>query len=244
MSAEQALQRSTRMERQLKERVVGAVLLVLAAVLIIPLFLDGPDPGAGEARTTVALPAAEELQPDTRTVRLEQSRDTPTAPPMRAEPVPAASPPADEAADEADTANDASDAPGETSGETSAQADSAAASQAAGVPPTEPEPATPAPVVAPAPAAPAASAPSAPPAAAPEGISWVVQLGSFGTRDNAERLAEELRGKRYQSFVTRVDADGRTLHRVRIGPGGEREAADRLLERLRADGYSGQAVPE
>ena len=220
------------MERQLKERVVGAVLLVLAAVLIIPLFLDGPDPGSDEARRSVALPPAEDTDVRTRTVRLEQSRDTPTAPPMSAEPVPSASSPPEATGPAAQGA--AADQP--AAAEPGPQPDSA--------PTAQPEPRAPAaPATQPAP--PASASLAAPAAATPDSGSWVVQLGSFGSRDNAERLAEELRGKRYQSFVTRLDADGRTLHRVRVGPGGAREEADRLIERLRADGYnSGQAVPE
>ncbi|MCC5868213.1 MAG: SPOR domain-containing protein [Gammaproteobacteria bacterium] len=224
------------MERQLKERVVGAVLLVLAAVLIIPLFLDGPDPGTGEARPSVALPPAEDTDARTRTVRLEQSRDTPTAPPMGAEAAPEAP---DEAAPQPATADPQPQRDGAAASETGRQAPAADAAPPAPAPAPSPAP-SPAPTASP----PATASPSAAPPATTDGANWVVQLGSFGDRDNAERLAEELRGKRYQSFVTRVDTDGRTLHRVRVGPGGAREEADRLLERLRADGYSGQAVPE
>lgn len=200
-----------RMDRKLEERIVGAVLLVLAAVLVIPLFLDGPDPEAPTERATVALPPAEETDARTRTVRLEQQRDTPVAPPPAAEPVPAPEP--------LPTPRDApAPAPAEIA------------------PPVPAETSPPAPAAEPAPADPA------PPATSGEG--WLVQLGSFGNRDNADRLAAELRDKRFQSFVTRHESGGRVLHRVRVGPAGTREEADALLARLAAEGYSGQAVPE
>ena len=230
------------MERKLKERVVGAVLLVLAAVLVIPLFLDGPDPGSDETRSSVALPPAEETDARTRTVRLEQSRDTPTAPPIRTEV-------AAEEAQAAAAAEPSSSRPPAGVGQPDTATDSQPQQPTAAVPSepepepepeperSEPEPATSPPAQRAMPAASSSPDPA-------ESASWVVQLGSFGSRDNAERLAEELRGKRYQSFVTRVETDGRTLHRVRVGPGGAREEADRLLDRLRSDGYSGQAVPE
>lgn len=220
------------MDRKLKERIVGAVLLVLAAVLVIPLFLDGPDPETRVERPAVALPPADDTDARTRTVRLEQQRDTPTAPPTPAAeaPVPTPSPaPVPQ--------------PREAPADTTPATDVAPVAEPSPEPAAEPAPAPPAraePPVEPTPAPPTAP-PTAP--AAP-GENWVIQLGSFGNRDNADRLAAELRERRYQSFVTRHESDGRVLHRVRVGPAGSREEADTLLARLVADGYRGQAVPE
>ncbi len=228
------------MDRKLKERIVGAVLLVLAAVLVIPLFLDGPDPETRVERPAVTLPPADDTDARTRTVRLEQQRDTPTAPPTPAAEAPLPTP-----------------APAPVAPSPQAPTDSAAAADAAppvepaappprtATAPPEPEPPTPVPV----PQAPAAAATEPTPASpaaptAPAGENWVIQLGSFGNRDNADRLAAELREKRYQSFVTRHESEGRVLHRVRVGPASTREEADALLARLVSDGYRGQAVPE
>lgn len=227
-----------RMDRKLKERIVGAVLLVLAAVLVIPLFLDGPDPEAPTERATVALPPAEDTDARTRTVRLEQQRDTPVAPPPAAEPVPAPEP--------LPTPRDAP-APAPVEAAPSAPAETSPPAPAAEPAPT-PAPTTPAPASEPAPAPTPTPAPTPAPAdpapTATSGEGWLVQLGSFGNRDNADRLAAELRDKRFQSFVTRHESGGRVLHRVRVGPAGTREEADALLARLAAEGYSGQAVPE
>ena len=66
--------------------------------------------------------------------------------------------------------------------------------------------------------------------------AWAVQVGSFSSQDNAERLRDELKKKGYRAFVTRVSDDDRTLYRVRVGPEQDRERADLLARRLRKDG--------
>jgi DedD protein len=219
------------MERKLKERVVGAVFLVLAAVLIIPLFLDGPDPQPAGSRPSVSLPPAEDSDGRTSTVRLDQARDTPIVAPLPADA--ASTPPATTAADAA-----GGDAPvvAATPPLTAPRTEPAAG-------PVSQSPAAPIPVAAaPAPAV-IPSAPPAPAAAPGEG-GWVVQLGAFGNPEGAERVVADLRARRYQGFVTRHEANGRTLHRVRVGPAGSREEADRLQQRLAADGFPGQPVRE
>lgn len=66
------------MDRALKERIIGAVVLVLVAVLVVPVFLDGP-PGEQEIISqSVALPG----QSDQKSQTVVLNRD-------RTEPVPA-----------------------------------------------------------------------------------------------------------------------------------------------------------
>ena len=78
------------MDRSLKERVIGASVLVGLAVWLIPWVLDGPVPDAdsGTART----PAAERSAPlRTQTIRLENQQDTSaqsSAPDVPGTPVP------------------------------------------------------------------------------------------------------------------------------------------------------------
>ena len=63
------------MDRTLKERIIGAIVLVVFAVLVVPIFLDGP-PGEGEVITeTVTLPGQSEQKMQTRV--LERNRSTP-----------------------------------------------------------------------------------------------------------------------------------------------------------------------
>ena len=61
------------MERALKERIIGAVVLVVFAVLVVPIFLDGP-PADGEIVTErVMLPGQEDQK--TQTIVLDRDRN-------------------------------------------------------------------------------------------------------------------------------------------------------------------------
>ena len=94
----------------------------------------------------------------------------------------------------------------------------------------------------PAPKPPASKPPDAQPASAPLASStsvptsrgWAVQLGSFSSRETAERLADEFRSGREDVFVMPVKSGGTTLYRVRIGPVPDRATAEGTLRRVRA----------
>jgi DedD protein len=62
-------------------------------------------------------------------------------------------------------------------------------------------------------------------------------MGVFSDRDNAERLAKQLRGKGYSVVVNEASASGKRLYRVRVGPEAERAAADAVGAKLRAAGH-------
>ena len=120
----------------------------------------------------------------------------------------------------------------------------------------------PAPEAMPAPAtAPAAAAPSEkpaappPPAAPPAGPSapatvpgeasgaWLVQVGSFSVRANAEHLAQKLKKQGFAASVSQ-GTGGRHLYRVRVGPVPDHAAANQLMGKLQAAGHSGSVVPK
>jgi len=64
------------MDRALKERIIGAAVLVVFVVLVVPVFLDGP-PQSGEiVSERVPLPG-QAADGETRTVVLERDRDEP-----------------------------------------------------------------------------------------------------------------------------------------------------------------------
>lgn len=64
------------MDRALKERIIGAAVLVVIVVLVVPVFLDGP-PESGEiVSERVPLPG-QAVEGETRTVVLERDRDEP-----------------------------------------------------------------------------------------------------------------------------------------------------------------------
>ncbi|MDH5345804.1 MAG: hypothetical protein OEW59_08585, partial [Gammaproteobacteria bacterium] len=64
-------------DRALKERVVGAVVLVLLAVLVVPIFLDGPSSDAEIISESVTLPGQNSQERKQQTIVLDRDRSQP-----------------------------------------------------------------------------------------------------------------------------------------------------------------------
>ena len=74
---------------------------------------------------------------------------------------------------------------------------------------------------------------------------YSVQIGAFGMRDNAERLAAELRSRYGRATVKESVVDGRRFYRVRVGNYTSLETAESALATLSRDGYgSGMVVAQ
>jgi len=71
---------------------------------------------------------------------------------------------------------------------------------------------------------------------------YLVQLGSFGSRTNAERLAKKVRAQGFAVSVSQGSSGH--LYRVRVGPAHDRAAAGELAQQLRAHGHSGTIVAQ
>ena len=196
------------MERALKERIIGAIVLVVFVVLVVPIFLDGP-PAEGEIISERVLLPGQEGQ-SSKTVILERERS---------DPIPAATSAQREVTTAAETV--AEPAIERATPEVVAEQAPARVEQEAA-----PEPAT-------------AAAQNA---ASTTGM-WVVQLGSFSNKDNAERLATDLRKQGYAAFLSKTQTGAGTLHRVRIGPQKDRDSAESMAVRLLKVGHKGQVLP-
>ena len=72
---------------------------------------------------------------------------------------------------------------------------------------------------------------------------WAVQLGSFSSQENAERLAADLRKEGYAAFLSQLQTGSGKLHRVRVGPQKDRASAESMASKLNAKGHKGQVVP-
>ena len=81
------------MDRSLKERVIGAAVLVIIAVLIVPIFLDGPSDDSEIVQEHITLPGQEEVDMKQKTVVLELDRDQPVPAPREGDKVAAETPP-------------------------------------------------------------------------------------------------------------------------------------------------------
>ncbi len=172
-------------EQGLKERLTGAIVLMVAAVIFVPWLLDGPEQAqSAMERRNLELPVAA-----SSTGKATQSVTEPPATQSK--------PPRDELATETAKAT-----PPAVREQAAAQAVEA---------PTKTVP--------------------------PDPLSaWAVQVGSFTSQDNAERLSATLKGRGYRAFVTRANEQGKTFYRVRVGPEQERSRAEALARRLQNEG--------
>jgi DedD protein len=63
--------------------------------------------------------------------------------------------------------------------------------------------------------------------------AWVVQIASFNDKDKAQALRDKLRKQGFNAFLESVAAkDKHAMYRVRVGPEPERKEADKLLKLL------------
>lgn len=72
---------------------------------------------------------------------------------------------------------------------------------------------------------------------------FCVQVGSFITRANALRLAQELRRRGYEAEVSEAVMGGKLFHRVRIGRFARRPEAEVEARRLADDGFPARIFP-
>lgn len=194
----------------LKQRVIGALVLISLAVIFVPMLFD--EPHTERSSRTIDIPeeppfpevqAPPEVEAEVPTYRLEEPGELASEPaaspdqpePEPAEPMPAAEEPA----------------------------------------PAEPETVEPVQeAVAEEPAAPQGEPANEEISGSPEG-AWVVQLGSFGNADNARRLRDKVREQGYDSHLEKVEQGDTVFTRVFAGPFVEKTAAEKAKRELDAE---------
>ena len=191
------------MEQGLKERLVGAAVIVIVAVIFIPMLLDNsedrevvitrtnippkpetiPEPPQENEFSSRIVPLKKEA-PATGVVKTE-----PEIPPPEPEPAPVA-------------VEDKTEAPvSEVTGK--GQTSTAAVIE-------NEEPVT------------------------NVGLSaWVVQLGSFSSQENAEKLNRQLRDAGFRSFVEPLKQNNTVSYRVRVGPELKRSDAEAINTKIK-----------
>jgi len=208
------------MDLRAKQRLTGAVILVALFVLLVPEMLTGP----GDAKPAADSADTEGLREYTIDID-GQGAAAPSAPQPAQDAAVNLPAPAESARVEPGRA-----IPGEAA--------------APSPPPVSPPPATTnpmaaAPTVTPSPATELAVAPNQ----RAERGTFVVQLGTFSSRENADRLVREMKSKGFAAFVVPVASNGRQLFRVRVGPTRDRASAESLAAELKRAGQSGSIVP-
>jgi DedD protein len=204
------------MDQRLKERLIGAAVLVALGVWLIPLVLHGPAKKPEDESNGLKLPAPDDGSAPVKslTIQLDEQQH----------------PPGTDAAD--------------TSESTVAQSDEKAPEAApphavpAKAPPAAPAAASPPPSA----AAPPRPSPSPPPKQAAAAEGWMVQVGSFSEEENARRLAQRVSTYGYKPVVATFKANGRTMWRVRLGPLPTRDQAEAEASALSVHGFVAQVV--
>jgi DedD protein len=219
------------MDSRAKQRITGAVILVAAFVLLVPPLLNGP--GDKARSENEAATAADEAGLRSYTIDIDAPAGTA---PIAQTPQTAVELPAPPAA-----------TPMAVPGEAAMAEPTPAEPELAPAEVVAPMATPPAPTSTTAQSPPAQSPPaqSPAPAASPPPIStggFAVQLGSFSSRDNANRLVRDMTAKGFAAFVAPIKSNGRELYRVRVGPARDRAAAEALATQLRRIGQTGSIV--
>ncbi|MBS7456534.1 SPOR domain-containing protein [Coralloluteibacterium stylophorae] len=223
------------MDSALKQRLIGAAVLVALAVIFVPMLLEGPTPEDEAQDVPLTLPDAPQQGYETRELPL-----APITPAGDAAAEPGAAPgtatddgrlatveAGGEPAPRMDGASAALPAPQPVA--PAADADADAGAQAANEPDPEPTPAT-APAAQP-PAAPAPAA-AATPTAAPDG-RYAVNAGVYGNAGNARTLVAAFRQAGLPAYAEDTQWQGRAAQRVRIGPYASRAEAESVRLKVR-----------
>jgi DedD protein len=193
------------MDKALKQRLVGASVLIALAVVVLPMLLGGrPGGDAQESQKIELPPQPSELDFETR--RYPVGKQTPARQPevtqSAAKPLPTPAP-----SPESEPLPEQYGVPDESSGQAVAPPITEIVEQAPVAAPVE------------------STLPQ-------ETGRYVVQVASFGAVDNASRLSETLRGYGYAVMLDTINSDVGTLHRVRVGPYVSESEASGIVSRL------------
>lgn len=204
------------MDKVLKQRLVGAVILIALAVIFVPMLFDERPEREGVRDSVIDLPPPPADRREVRRLPLDpqQAREVPpppeveTAVPERVEPEISLLEPDRAVADEAPVSAP-DDAHAALEPEPSVEPDSVSEP----APSPEPEPSV---------------APSDP------GGAFIVQIGSFSSGETAGRITEQLGRLGHDASADLIVRGDSRLHRVRTGPYTSRADADRARTQIAA----------
>jgi DedD protein len=196
------------MDTALKQRLVGASVLIALAVVVLPMLLGGrPDGDVPESHRIELPPQPSELDFETRRYPIGEPAPKPQADRSEAvvKPLPSPGPPPESSAESVPAATP------DTMVETLPDRVAPPTIEIAEELPVEVIPLE----------------------IQPEDTGrYIVQVASFGAVDNAKRLSQALRSYGYAVKTDTVKSDIGTLHRVRVGPYGTESEANGVVSRL------------
>ena len=202
------------MDLSLKQRLLGAIVLIALAVIFIPMLLSGPAPKQTSETVNLAIPPAPDREFQNRVLPVDATQQQPTA---------------------------AGASPDLTKSETLATVETPP--RPAEIPqPVEPVPATPAPAATKPETPPVAATPAPkpePPTAADKAPGraasgrFFVQLGVYSSQKNADDLVASLKQAGYPAFAEASEYQGKPGQRVRVGPFEDKAAAEASRLRIK-----------
>jgi DedD protein len=224
------------LKRRARRRLVGAIVLALAAAVLLPLLLESEPKPLGD-EVSIQIPPIESgkfvnplspgkaSDPKAAANRAGAKSATPAEPPSPPAPTPQAAPATEAVVEPAASAT--------------------ASAKGGDVPPPEPAAAPAAAPVAPLadqsvppPTASKAPAPSAQAGAGQTSPAFAVQVAAFTDRYGALAVVRKLKQAGFTAYVEPPAAgDKSALYRVRVGPYASREAADATRAKLKTAGY-------
>jgi DedD protein len=213
------------MDRRVKERLVGASILVVLIVLIVPELLSGPVPAPATARLPVSAPEpVRNVTVDLSTSKTQAAEAASVPDTLAASSTPGAG-----------TAGSSTAGAG-TAGAGTAAPSAAASGAASSAPPT----------IVPTTSAPLENTRPSPTSVATPAKSvarhWAVQLGSFASHENADKLARQLKAQGFAVYVLPGGSGSAVRYRVRVGPMADRGAAAQTAAKLKTLGQTASLV--
>lgn len=73
--------------------------------------------------------------------------------------------------------------------------------------------------------------------AEPVARAWIVQAGSFTDENNAKQLHTRIAQKGFASLLVKLELEGKTIYKVRLGPFEEERAAQEMAQQLSGAGF-------
>ena len=202
------------MDSGLKQRLLGAAVLIALAIIFVPMFLGNSPPRETSAIQNLDIPPLPERKFETRTLPIEPAKPA-------AAPAPAAPPNPDKIVTVDTKAPPSFEAPDKPA-EKGAPADKATPAAPAPTPkPMSASEAKPS-----APEKPSNGESAAPAAPATAGGRFTVNLGIYADQGHADALIARLKKTGYNAFAEPTEYQGKPAQRVRVGPYASRADAE------------------
>ncbi|MGR8929425.1 MAG: SPOR domain-containing protein [Gammaproteobacteria bacterium] len=231
------------MEQELKQRLIGAAVITALAAIFVPMLFDDPIDESGKSVNELRIPDLPNKAQDVEIMPLpEKAEDVATVTPIEKPELPAAGG-VYESEEEVETGRATQTRPTISEHDTpvKAQVRLPEPEIEAAEEDVEPPPAVVkatakavAPTETPTPAKPVAETVRKPSQAAIENatVRWYLNVGSFGRKDNAVNMMENLRKQGFSVSIKAITSDKGPVYKVRVGPMLDKVKAQEVKDKL------------